>query len=57
MSGLRESTPLIPSLQETIQNPHNLVENVAARGWIRGGLPTRDLIRDQDYFQRHAPSN
>ena len=54
---LRESTPLIPSLSETIQNPNNLVEGVAARGWIRGGLPTRDLIRDQDYFQRHSPQD
>ena len=42
----------MPSLQATIQNPANLVEGVAARGWIRGGLPTRDLIRDKDYFQR-----
>ena len=54
---LRETTPLIPSLSETIQNPNNLVEGVAARGWIRGGLPTRDLIRDQDYFNRHPPTN
>ena len=54
---LREITPLVPSLEETIQNPHNLVEGVAAKGWIRGGLPTRDLVRDQDYFQRHVPKN
>ena len=52
---LRERTDLVPSLQQTIQNPANLIEGVAARGWIRGGLPTRDLIRDQDYFQRHTP--
>ena len=36
---------------------NNLVEGIAARGWIRGGLPTRDLIRDQDYFQRHSPQD
>lgn len=47
-------TPLVPSLAATIQNPNNLVEGAAAEGWIRGGLPTRDLIRDQDYFQRHG---
>jgi hypothetical protein len=45
--------PLIPSIQATITNPHNLVEGVAEEGWIKGGLPTRDLIRDQDYMQRH----
>ena len=52
---LRERTSLIPSLQDTIQNPYNLIEGVAAKGWIRGCLPTRDLIRDQDYFERHGP--
>lgn len=44
--------PLIPSLKSTITNPNNLVEGVAAKGWIRGGLPSRDLVRDQDYMQK-----
>lgn len=47
-----EITPLVPSLQATIQNPHNLVEGVAAAGWIRGGLPSRELTRDEDYLHR-----
>lgn len=47
-------TPLIPSVANTIQNPHNLVEGVAAEGWIRGGLPSRELTRDQDYLERHS---
>lgn len=49
-------TPLIPSVQATIQNPTNLVEGAAAEGWIRGGLPSRELTRDQDYLERHTPS-
>lgn len=48
----QQYTPLVHSLKATIQNPNNLVEGVASKGWIRGGLPTRDLIRDQDYYQR-----
>jgi len=44
--------PLIPSIKSTITNPVNLVEGVAADGWIRGGLPSRDLIRDNDYAQQ-----
>ena len=40
-------TPLIPSLQATINNPANLIEGVAADGWIRGGIPVRQLTRDQ----------
>ena len=39
----REKTPLVDSLQETIQNPDNLIENNVHKGWIRGGLPSRQL--------------
>ncbi len=42
-------TPLVPSLKATIANPANLVEGVAADGWIRGGLPSRELVRDKEY--------
>ena len=41
---------LIPSIASTINNPANLVEGVAADGWIRGGLPSRELTKDYDYF-------
>jgi len=47
------NTPLIPSLQATINNPANLIEGVAAEGWIRGGLSSRELIRDQDFIKGH----
>ena len=50
--GAYTRTPLIPSVQATIQNPANLVEGVAANGWIRGGLPSRELTRDQEYLGR-----
>jgi len=38
-------TPMIPGLKATITNPVHSIEGVAAEGWIRGGLPTRELIR------------
>ena len=47
-----EALELIPSLKSNIQNPANLCEESAANGWIRGGLPSRELTRDQDYFSR-----
>lgn len=50
------NTPMIPSLQATVSNPANLVEGVAAEGWIRGGLPSRELTRDQDYAKQHTPN-
>jgi hypothetical protein len=46
-------TPMIPSLKATVTNPVNLVEGVAAEGWIRGGLPSRGLTRDKDYVKSH----
>lgn len=45
---------LVPSLQATIQNPANLIESVAADGWVRGGLPSREMTRDNDYFERQS---
>ena len=39
----REKTYLVDSLQKTVQNPDNLIENNAHEGWIRGGLPSRQL--------------
>ena len=48
-----EQIDLVPSLKASIQNPANLCEDVAAEGWIRGGLPSRELSRDKDYFQKH----
>jgi hypothetical protein len=49
-----QNTPMIPSLKATISNPSNLVEGVAASGWIRGGLPSRELTRDSDYNIAHT---
>ena len=40
--------PLLPSIEATINNPANLVEGVAAAGWIRGGVPSRILNREQN---------
>ena len=38
--------PLIASIKENIQNPKNLVTEVASAGWVRGGIPSRSYIRD-----------
>jgi hypothetical protein len=42
----QQYTPLIATIQQNIQNPKNLVTEVASSGWIRGGLPSRSYIRD-----------
>ena len=38
--------PLIKTVRENIQKPEHLVTEAAANGWIRGGIPSRQYIRD-----------
>jgi hypothetical protein len=47
-------TPLIPEVKQIINNPANQIENIASEGWIRGGVPSRELTRDTDYFNKHS---
>jgi len=44
------TTPLIPEVKENIQNSTRMVEADAADGWIRGGLPSRELSRDRTFY-------
>jgi hypothetical protein len=48
------NTPLIPEMKQNIQNPSLMIESLANDGWIRGGLPSRELTRDRDYFTTHT---
>jgi len=47
-------TPLLPAVQQKINNPANQIESVASDGWVRGGVPSRELTRDTDYFNKHS---
>ena len=40
------STPLLSEVRDRVTNPVYSVEGVASEGWIRGGLPSRDMLRD-----------
>jgi hypothetical protein len=42
-------TPLLPAVQERNNNPANQIENVASDGWVRGGVPSRELTRDTSH--------
>ena len=42
------NTPMIPSVKERMTNPAYSVEGVASEGWIRGGIPSRELTRDRN---------
>jgi len=40
------NTPLLSDVAERMTNPAYSVEGVASEGWIRGGLPSREMMRD-----------
>jgi hypothetical protein len=41
-------TPMIPYVAANVQNPVHLIPEVAARGWVHGGIPSRQWVRDQN---------
>ena len=45
-------TPLIDHLEANIQNPNHIIPEYVDPGWIRGGAPSRLVIRDIDYLSR-----
>ena len=38
-------TPMIESMKVRVNNPANYVEGAASDGWVRGGVPSRELSR------------
>ena len=50
----QNSYPMMESLQNTVTNPNNLIEDDAAAGWIRGGLPSRDAMRNHNYYNQNC---
>jgi len=48
------TTPLIPQVKQNIQNPNLMIESMASEGWIRGGVPSRELTRDRDFYTTHT---
>jgi len=47
-------TPMLPAIQQRINNPANQIESVASDGWVRGGVPSRELTRDADFANKHT---
>jgi hypothetical protein len=46
--------PLLPAVQQNFNNSSTKIESDASEGWIRGGVPSRELTRDTDYFNEHS---
>lgn len=39
-------TPMIPHMAKNVQDPKHLIPEVAASGWVSGGIPSRQWVRD-----------
>lgn len=43
------SFPMDGSIKKSVNNPQQLIEADAAKGWVRGGLPSREMYKNGDY--------
>jgi hypothetical protein len=44
-----QTIPLQSDIQDRLTNPAYCVEGAASEGWIRGGLPSREMSKDTKY--------
>jgi len=45
-------TPMIPKLSKEVQDTKHIVPEDSLAEWVRGGLPTRQIVRNADYLRR-----
>ncbi len=45
-------TPMIQKLSEEVQDTDHIIPEDSMNEWVRGGLPTRQMIRNADYLRR-----
>lgn len=44
--------PMIPKLKTEVQDHKHIIPEDSKEDWVRGGLPTRQMIRNEDYLRR-----
>ena len=44
--------PLVKCLKNNIQNPKHIITEDVKIDWVRGGIPSRQLVRDIEYKER-----
>lgn len=45
-------TPMIAKLEEEVQDTQHIIPEDSYDAWVRGGLPTRQIVRNIDYMKR-----
>lgn len=49
--------PTDNAMLDKVSNTKNTVEESALDGWVRGGMPTRDLSDDPNFSNNHRPNS
>jgi hypothetical protein len=50
-------TPMTSNLAATIQDPIHIIQETVNRTWVRGGIPSRQSVKDFDYFSNSSDNN
>ena len=45
-------TPMIKRLEEEVQNAKHIIPEDSMNSWVRGGLPSSQIVRNKEYMQR-----
>jgi hypothetical protein len=45
-------TPQLPCIRANIQNPRNIIPEDTDKTWVRGGQPSRQIIRNKNYLKK-----
>ena len=45
---------MTPNLSRNIQNPIHIIQEDVNNRWIRGGLNSRQTVKDMDYFNNNS---
>ena len=45
------------NLAATIQDPIHIIQENVSRKWVRGGVPSRQSVKDADYFSNSSDNN
>ena len=44
---------MMKKLKKEVQDTNYIIPEDSKNDWIRGGLPTREMIRNKDYLRRY----
>tara|TARA_B100000427_G_C15449306_1_gene568854 strand:- start:866 stop:1240 length:375 start_codon:yes stop_codon:yes gene_type:complete len=45
-------TPMVERLKNEVQNIKHIIPEESMDSWVRGGLPSRQIVRNKEYMQR-----